>query len=110
MNEYIEIEIKHKTIQNETIDYSFDPENFKRVPFQKYDHDFTIFFNGNPYKTNRFIADILSLIICKLGNIDEYFRLQSSFFGPLSTENCVSLLLTIEKVYSQNLEDFSIEN
>lgn len=80
LNEYIEIEIKHKTIQNETIDYSFDPENFKRVPFQKYDHDFTIFFNGNPYKTNRFIADILSPKISKLGNIDECIRLLKNIF------------------------------
>ena len=80
---------------------------------QTTDDHFTDFLNLcfiDNQKLDTTLQTLYSIYFLELGNIDEYFRLQSSFFGPLSTENCVSLLLTIEKVYSQNLEDFSIEN
>lgn len=58
-------------MEQELINYSLDLENFKRVPFQKYQPNFTIFFNGNPYPINRYIADILSPTISNLHFVDE---------------------------------------
>lgn len=40
-------------------------DNFKSIPFDKYENDFTFIVNGNEYKTNRLIADLLSPIIRK---------------------------------------------
>lgn len=42
------------------IDFSIGLENVKSIPFQNYENNFTFFVNGKQYKTNRFIADLLS--------------------------------------------------
>lgn len=34
------------------------------VPFQKYEKDFTFVVNGEEFKTNRFISDLLSPVLC----------------------------------------------
>ena len=40
-------------------------DNFKSIPFDKYENNFTFIVNGNEWKTNRLIADLLSPIIRK---------------------------------------------
>lgn len=43
------------------------------VPFQMYDNDFTFIVNGNEFKTNKIISDLLSPKICNLHQIDPTF-------------------------------------
>lgn len=42
------------------MDYLFSLSNVKKIPFDKYEHDFTFNINGKLYKTSRVIADLLS--------------------------------------------------
>ena len=53
------------------IEFSLDTKNFKNIPLHKYTSDFTFLVNGKEYKTNRFIADILSPIIREYHFSDE---------------------------------------
>lgn len=40
------------------------------VPFQKYEKDFTFVVNGEEFKTNRFISDLLSPVLCRIHSVD----------------------------------------
>ena len=53
------------------VNYSLSTENVKTVPFSKYEKNFTFIVNGKRYETSRFIADILSPIVCNYHYEDE---------------------------------------
>ena len=50
-------------MSSENLDFSLSTYNLKDFPFHKYEKNFTFIVNGKEYKTNRFIADLLSPII-----------------------------------------------
>lgn len=59
----------------------------QQVPFNCYTNDFTFVVNGEEYKTNRFIADLLSPKIGKLHSTDQtidYFILNTEQKGDFS--------------------------
>lgn len=56
---------------NENLKFSFSSGNIKRVPFDKYEKNFTFIVNGKRYETSRFIADLLSPIISNYHFDDE---------------------------------------
>ncbi|KAK8838581.1 hypothetical protein M9Y10_033213 [Tritrichomonas musculus] len=53
--------------------YSLSTENVKTVPFAKYEKNFTFIVNGKRYETSRYVADILSPIVCNYHYEDETF-------------------------------------
>ncbi|KAK8880527.1 hypothetical protein M9Y10_003206 [Tritrichomonas musculus] len=55
--------------ENQQFLLSFD--NFKEIPFDKYEKNFTFIVNGKQYQSNRFVADILSPIIREYHYNDE---------------------------------------
>lgn len=55
-------------MQNEI---TLSTDSIKEIPFDRYEKNFTFIVNGKEYKTNRFVADILSPKICHLHFIDE---------------------------------------
>lgn len=59
----------------------------KQVPFNYYANDFTFVVNGEEYKTNRFVADLLSTKICHLHLIDQTidnFTINTEHHGDFS--------------------------
>ena len=56
---------------NEIIEFALDSRNLKNIPLHKYTSDFTFLVNGKEYKTNRFVADLLSPIIRQYHFTDE---------------------------------------
>ena len=73
-------------------DFVLCPENFHGIPFQKYENDFTFIVNGKTYKTNRFVADILSPKIK-----------QAHFTDPTNNEFYINFK---ENPESSNREDY----
>ncbi|KAK8895388.1 hypothetical protein M9Y10_023851 [Tritrichomonas musculus] len=55
-------------MQNEI---TLSTDSIKEIPFDRYEKNFTFIVNGKEYKTNRFVADILSPKICHLHFTDE---------------------------------------
>ena len=55
------------------VNYSLSTENIKTVPFTKYEKNFTFIVNGKRYETSRYVADILSPIVCNYHYEDETF-------------------------------------
>lgn len=53
------------------INYCLSTDNAKNVPFDKYEKNFTFILNGKRYETSRFVADILSPIVCNWHYKDE---------------------------------------
>ena len=45
---------------NKKIDICMNTDTVKEIPFDKYEHNFSIIVNGQTYQTNRFVADLLS--------------------------------------------------
>lgn len=145
------------------IDFILCQTNFKDIPFDKYQKDFSFIVDGKKHFTSRIIADILSpkirnlhytdesidefyintdksssemvgedyfeefLQLCtfdnkklnpefqelfsqyfyKLGNIDEYFRIQSDFLALLTPENAIDRLLKVQKIANSNSDEFN---
>lgn len=54
---------KYKMSEGKTF-YSLSTDNVRKVPFEKYQKDFTFIVNGERYETSRFFADLLSPTIC----------------------------------------------
>ncbi|KAK8844869.1 hypothetical protein M9Y10_021040 [Tritrichomonas musculus] len=52
-------------------EFALDTENLKKIPLHKYTTDFSFLVDGKRYRTNRFVADLLSPIIRKYHFIDE---------------------------------------
>ncbi|KAK8839050.1 hypothetical protein M9Y10_032516 [Tritrichomonas musculus] len=72
------------------VNYSLSTENVKTVPFAKYEKNFTFIVNGKRYETSRFIADILSPIICNYHYEDETideFTINTTSRGQTQTDN-----------------------
>ena len=64
-------------MENKSFDYKLNIENLKNIPFHLYENDFTFHLEGKTYKTNRFIADLLSPYARQLHysdrSIDEFY-------------------------------------
>ena len=58
-------------MENKTFDYSLSIKNLKDIPHEMYENDFTFHLNGKTYKTNRFLADILSPTVRQLHYLDK---------------------------------------
>ena len=53
-------------MQKESTEYLLGLKNWKGIPIDKYDQDFTFVVDGKKYSTPRFVADLLSPKIRKL--------------------------------------------
>ena len=51
--------------------FAFSLENLNRIPFDKYEKDFTFIVEGKEYKTHRIIAHLSSPIVSKYHYIDK---------------------------------------
>lgn len=64
-------------MENKTFDFSLSEKSLKDIPFGMYENNFTFYVDGKPYKTNRFIADLLSPYVRQLHytdkSIDEFY-------------------------------------
>lgn len=69
---------------DDNIEFALDTENLKNIPLHKYTSDFTFLVNGKEYKTNRFIADLLSPIIREYHFADETIN---EFSFKINNEN-----------------------
>ena len=72
---------------NENFRFSFDAANIKSIPFDKYEKNFTFIVNGKRYEKSRFVADLLSPIICKYHYNDETNNEFTINTSPTNTEN-----------------------
>lgn len=94
---------------NQSHDFSLGLENFRDIPFQKYENNFTFIVNGKKYQTNRLIADILSPNIKKMHFSDPtadkyYIKVDDdnyfSEFLSLVTNQTMKLDSSSEKFFS----------
>ena len=69
------------------IDYSINVKSIESIPFDKYEKNFTFIVNGKCYKTNRFIADILSPIVRKMHYTDETYSEFSFYTNDKNPDN-----------------------
>ena len=69
------------------IDYSINVKSIESIPFDKYEKNFTFNVNGKCYKTNRFIADILSPIVRKMHYTDETYSEFSFYTNDKNPDN-----------------------
>ncbi|KAK8893839.1 hypothetical protein M9Y10_022268 [Tritrichomonas musculus] len=58
-------------MKGENLEFSLGIKNLNDLPFHKYEKNFSFIVNGKEYKTNRFIADMLSPIVRNLHYNDE---------------------------------------
>ena len=69
------------------MNYSLSNEGLIKIPFDKFENNFTFIVNGNEIKTNRFIADILSPIIRNLHYSDNSIETFSIYINILETKD-----------------------
>lgn len=61
-------------MENIEFDYSLSTRNLKGIPFDMYEKDFTFYVDGKTYKTNRFVADLLSPTVRQMHYSDQTFN------------------------------------
>lgn len=61
-------------MQREQFNFSLSLNNAKKIPFEKYESNFTFIVNNKRYETNRLVADVLSPIINKYHYQDSSFN------------------------------------
>lgn len=95
---------------NEIIDFSLSLENFKNIPFSKYEKNFTFVLNGKRYPTNRLIADILSPYIRNYhfinSSIDEFYLNSNASSEEQENEDFFNDFLNMASFQNSKL-DFS---
>ena len=52
------------------VSYHLNPDNIKHISFDSFENDFIFIVNGKSYRTNRFVADLISPKISNLHKID----------------------------------------
>lgn len=79
---------------------------------QKYEDHFPDFLNLCLFESKKLDSTLqteYSNYFLKLGNINEYFKLQPSYSSAITIENAVSLLLKIQEIFDENNDVISIE-
>lgn len=98
----------------ESFVFSLNLNNAKAIPFDKYEKNFTFIVDGRRYETSRFIADLLSPLICQFHyqdeTIDEYIintdinNAEKDYFSDflkIINLNTITLNSTQRKYYSE---------
>lgn len=158
-----------------TQNFSLSTKKLKEIPFHMYENDFTFIVNKKPFKTSRFVADIISPLIRQLhysdqsinefhvniqstvkitntnntnessssseyfdeflqlatfksikidperqkyfsqyfyalGNVDEFFNIQPSYFNDLTPENALDRLESIAIFFGRNIETIEMKD
>lgn len=95
-------------MESENFLFSLNKEDIKNIPFQKYNKDFTFIVNGNPYKTNRIFADIISPKVRNLHFSDE--STNEYHINTHKSSNTINKITEEEDYFQEflNLSTFSI--
>lgn len=85
-------------------EFTLSINSIKNVPFDKYNKDFTFIVDNKEYKTSRFVADLLSPIICKYHDVDESMNTFEINTNDHDNQNNFSDILSLISFEPQKLE------
>ena len=91
------------------IQIGLDLEIIKKIPFDKYDKDFTFIINCKQYKTSRFVADVLSPIILRSHfsdkTINEFYIETNNYQEGNEENHDFNEILSFVSFESKNIEE-----
>lgn len=91
------------------IQIGLDLEIIKKIPFDKYDKDFTFIINCKQYKTSRFVADVLSPIILRSHfsdkTINEFYIETNNYQEGNEDNHDFNEILSFASFESKNVEE-----
>ena len=74
-------------MESKDFEFGLSINNLRNIPFHMYTNDFTFHVNNKSYKTNRFVADLLSPYICRLHFSDQSINEYTIKYKPLEQTN-----------------------